>query len=106
MATSDGTGTTSTSPEEGAPRRRTKAPETRAGALMDAAERLFIDKGIAAKDLLIDAAEAYCAGADFETGGACNVPTSKTIKAQLAAKVQAAITGYEQAETDIRALIK
>lgn len=65
-----------------------------------------IDKGIAAKDLLIDAAEAYCAGADFETGGACNVPTSKTLKDQLAAKVQAAIQGYEQSETDIRALIK
>lgn len=70
-----------------------------------AAVCVAIDKGISAKDLLIDAAEEYCSGSDFETGGACNAPTSKTIKAQLAAKVQAAITGYEQAETDIRALI-
>ena len=65
-----------------------------------------ITKGIAAKDLLIDATEEYCASSDFDTGGACNPPTSKTLKAQLAAKVQAAITGYEQAETDLRALIK
>lgn len=65
-----------------------------------------ITKGIAAKDLLIDAAEEYCSSSDFDTGGACNPPTSKTLKDQLAAKVQAAITGYEQAETDLRALIK
>jgi hypothetical protein len=64
-----------------------------------------IKKGIAAKDLLIDAAEEYCASSDFDTGGACNPPSSKTLKDQLAAKVQAAITGYEQAETDLRALI-
>jgi len=63
-------------------------------------------KGIAAKDVLIDAAEEYCAGPDFISGGACNAPTSKTVKDQLAAKVQAAITGYEQTETDIRALLK
>jgi hypothetical protein len=70
-----------------------------------AAVCVAITKGIAAKDLLIDAAEEYCASADFDTGGACNPPTSKTLKDQLAAKVQAAITGYEQAETDLRALI-
>jgi hypothetical protein len=64
-----------------------------------------IKKGIAAKDLLIDAAEEYCASSDFDTGGACNPPSSKTLKDQLAAKVQAAITGYQQAETDLRALI-
>lgn len=70
-----------------------------------AAVCVAITKGIAAKDLLIDAAEEYCASSDFDTGGACNPPTSKTLKDQLAAKVQAAITGYEQAETDLRALI-
>ncbi|HEX3584400.1 MAG TPA: hypothetical protein VH024_00280 [Candidatus Angelobacter sp.] len=65
-----------------------------------------LDKGIAAKDLVIDASEEYCAGTDFITGGACNAPTSKTVKDQLAAKVQAAITGYEQTETDLRSLLK
>jgi len=70
-----------------------------------AAVCVAITKGIAAKDLLIDAAEEYCASADFDTGGACNPPSSKTLKDQLAAKVQAAITGYEQTEADIRSLI-
>jgi hypothetical protein len=65
-----------------------------------------LSKGIAAKDLLIDAAEEYCAGSDFETGGACNAPTSQTIKSQLVSKVKAAISGYEQAEMDLRAAIK
>lgn len=65
-----------------------------------------IDKGISAKDLLIDAAETYCAGTDFEAGGPCNAPTDKTIKSQLAAKVAAAISNYEQTETDLRGLIK
>lgn len=66
MATSDGTGTTPTSPEgEGAPRRRTKAPETRAGALMDAAERLFIEKGIATTSIDEIAAGAQVAKGTF-----------------------------------------
>ncbi|MDP9603585.1 TetR/AcrR family transcriptional regulator [Variovorax sp. NFACC27] len=66
MAKSDGTATTPTSPEgEAAPRRRTKAPETRAGALMDAAERLFIEKGIATTSIDEIAAGAQVAKGTF-----------------------------------------
>lgn len=64
-----------------------------------------IDKGIAAKDVLIDLTEQYCSGSDFETGGACNPPTDKTVRDQLAAKVKFAIQNYESIETDIKALL-
>lgn len=50
---------------EAAPRRRTKAPETRAPALMDAAERLFVDKGIAATSIDDIAAGAQVAKGTF-----------------------------------------
>ena len=62
-------------------------------------------KGIEAKDLLIDAAEEYCAGTDFQNGGPCDSPTDKTLKNQLASKVQAALQNYAQTEADIRSLI-
>ena len=50
---------------EAVPRRRTKAPETRALALMDAAERLFIAKGIAATGIDDIAAGAQVAKGTF-----------------------------------------
>jgi AcrR family transcriptional regulator len=50
---------------EVAPRRRTKAPEIRAVALMDAAERLFIEKGIAATSIDDIAAGAQVAKGTF-----------------------------------------
>jgi AcrR family transcriptional regulator len=50
---------------EAAPRRRTKAPETRAAALMDAAERLFIAKGIATTSIDDIAAGAQVAKGTF-----------------------------------------
>lgn len=50
---------------EAAPRRRTKAPETRAAALMDAAERLFISKGIATTSIDDIAAGAQVAKGTF-----------------------------------------
>ena len=46
-------------------RRRTKAPETRAAALMEAAQRLFIDKGIAATSIDDIAAGAQVAKGTF-----------------------------------------
>ncbi|MGO4390776.1 TetR/AcrR family transcriptional regulator [Variovorax sp. M-6] len=48
-----------------APRRRTKAPGTRAAALMDAAERLFISKGIATTSIDDIAAGAQVAKGTF-----------------------------------------
>jgi AcrR family transcriptional regulator len=50
---------------EAMPRRRTKAPETRAPALMDAAERLFVEKGIAATSIDDIAAGAQVAKGTF-----------------------------------------
>jgi hypothetical protein len=65
-----------------------------------------INKGIASKDLLIDAIEVYCAGPDFSTGtGACNAPAKGTPGAtQAAAKLQAAIDAYNQVAADIKAV--
>ena len=51
--------------ESAAPRRRTKAPETRAVALMDAAERLFIAKGVATTSIDDIAAGAQVAKGTF-----------------------------------------
>lgn len=66
MAKIDGTVNIPVSPEgESAPRRRTKAPETRAAALMDAAERLFIEKGIATTSIDDIAAGAQVAKGTF-----------------------------------------
>ncbi|MFH0128952.1 TetR/AcrR family transcriptional regulator [Variovorax sp. VaC1] len=50
---------------EATPRRRTKAPETRGAALMDAAERLFISKGIATTSIDDIAAGAQVAKGTF-----------------------------------------
>lgn len=50
---------------DAAPRRRTKAPETRALALMDAAERLFIAKGITPTSIDDIAAGAQVAKGTF-----------------------------------------
>lgn len=50
---------------EAVPRRRTKAPETRAPALMDAAERLFISKGIGTTSIDDIAAGAQVAKGTF-----------------------------------------
>ena len=69
--TQSGTAPISTPPtpvgeaEPAAPRRRTKAPETRAAALMDAAEQLFIAKGIATTSIDDIAAGAQVAKGTF-----------------------------------------
>jgi hypothetical protein len=65
-----------------------------------------LDKAIAAKDVLIDLAEEYCAGPDFESGGPCDSPADKTVKSQLEAKIKSAISLYAQTETDLKSLLK
>jgi hypothetical protein len=64
-----------------------------------------IVKAIAAKDLMIDIAELYCSGPEFETGGACTPPKDKGVQAQLVAKLKFAIQNYEQTETDVKSLL-
>ena len=62
-----------------------------------------IAKATHAKDLVIDAAEAYCAGPEFLNGGACQPPNKKDpAYQQLANKVNAAVAGYQQALSDLR----
>jgi uncharacterized protein (DUF169 family) len=63
-------------------------------------------RAIAFKDLLIDAGEVYCGGAQFETGGACNPPAKGTPAAKLALdKLNAAVSNWKQADSDLRAAL-
>lgn len=63
-------------------------------------------KATAAKDLLIDGLEIYCASPTFSAGGTCTPPTDKALAAQATSKLQALISGYNQSESDLRAVIK
>jgi hypothetical protein len=56
-----------------------------------------------AKDAIIDAAEVYCSGTNFDSGGACNPPAKGTPGyEQAAAKLKAAIASYRQIEKDTK----
>lgn len=61
----------------------------------------------AAHNLLVDAGKIYCTGGDFMGGGACHPPSKKDPAYQVAAdKLQAALTNYEQLESDLRGAYK
>lgn len=60
-------------------------------------------KATNAKDALIDAAEVYCSGTSFETGGPCQPPVKGTpAYDQAVAKLNAAIAIYNQAEANVK----
>jgi hypothetical protein len=62
-----------------------------------------LSRATAAKDLLVDATEEYCAGPQFETGGQCRPPAKGTPAfTQAVAKVQAAIANYNQVAADLK----
>lgn len=62
-----------------------------------------LSRATSAKDALIDAVEVYCAGPDFNGGGKCNPPAKGTPGAdQAQAKLRAAISQYEQIESDLK----
>ncbi len=62
-----------------------------------------IQKAVGAKDSLINALEVYCAGPQFESGGACQAPAKGTAAYdQAAAKLQAAISSYNQIAADLK----
>jgi hypothetical protein len=64
-------------------------------------------RATSAKDVLIDALETYCAGPNFNTGGACDAPAKGTPAAiQGTAKLQSALDSYKQAATDLKGVIK
>lgn len=68
---------------------------------------MALRKAVAAKDAIIDAAEVYCAGPNFNGGGACDPPAKNSAAAtQAVAKIQAAIAGYNQAAADLKGLVK
>ena len=67
-----------------------------------------LKKAVAAKDLMIDALEVYCAGPTFDTGtGACNAPAKGTAAyTQAVAKLNAAIANYNQTASDLKGATK
>lgn len=77
-------------------------PECKTGVTTNLCGKLA--QAVAAKDLLIDAVEVYCAGPSFDAGGKCQPPAKGTPAAtQATAKLQAAIAAYKQAQTDLKA---
>lgn len=65
-----------------------------------------LKRATAAKDLLIDATEAYCSGPLFETGGSCQHPAKGTpAYDQATAKLKAAIAGYNQSAADLKGVL-
>lgn len=65
------------------------------------------NKLTSAKDLIIDAAIIYCAGAQFESGGTCNPPSKGSPAYQQAYdKLSAAIAGYDQTAADLKGVIQ
>lgn len=63
-------------------------------------------KAVAAHNVLIDAIETYCAGPDFNGGGACNPPAKGTpALTQATAKLQTAMSAYSQAEKDLKGVL-
>jgi hypothetical protein len=66
-----------------------------------------INKGIASKDLLIDAITVYCAGPVFDAPdkmGACQPPAKGTpAYTQAQAKLQSAMNNYNQVAADLKA---
>ena len=79
---------------------KTSHPECATGTA--SATCTLIAKATAAKDSLIDAAEVYCAGPNFNAGGACDAPKKGTdAYAQAAPKLQAALTAWNQIAKDL-----
>lgn len=65
-----------------------------------------VRKAVSAKDALIDAAEVYCAGPNFNATGECDAPKKGTPGAdQAVAKLKAAIASYAQAQLDVKGVL-
>lgn len=88
---------------------KSQHPECTTGAKGSLSTAVCVDlvKAVAAKDVLIDAAEVYCSSPAFDTGnGACSPPAKGTPSQQQAlAKLQAAITAYNQTATDLKGVL-
>jgi hypothetical protein len=65
-----------------------------------------LQKATAAKDVMIDAEEVYCAGPQFDTGnGPCTPSSDPNTKAVAAQKVAAAISSYNQILADLKGVL-
>ncbi|HXJ14095.1 MAG TPA: hypothetical protein VNH19_17605 [Candidatus Limnocylindrales bacterium] len=63
-------------------------------------------KATGAKDSLIDVVEILCAGPNFNSGGSCDFPKKGTPGYQQAVdKLNAAIAQYNQAASDLKAVL-
>lgn len=63
-------------------------------------------KATAAKDALIDAAEVYCSGPQFDTAnGPCTPSSDPNKKALAAQKLNAAIANYNQILKDVKGVL-
>lgn len=88
---------------------KAKHPECNSATAISSGNVLCADlaKATSAKDALIDAVEIYCAGPNFNGGGACDPPAKGTpALTQATAKLQAAESSYSQAEADLKGVIK
>jgi hypothetical protein len=66
-------------------------------------------KATAAKDLLIDAGEAYCNQATFPATDVTSckpAPKGTPLYQQALSALNSAVSGYKQAEADLRAVVK
>lgn len=65
-----------------------------------------LKRATGAKDALIDAVEVYCSSPAFLNGGPCTPPSKGTPASQQALdKLKAAITNYDQIESDVRKVV-
>lgn len=70
---------------------------------------LDLQKATAAKDLLIDAVEGYCnltALSATDTSACAPAPKGTPASKQLSNALSAALSGYDQAEKDLKAVIQ
>lgn len=82
-------------------------PNASVSAKNSTATCTLLSRAVSAKDFLIDAAEVYCSGPQFESGGACSPAASGTDAAkQATVKLQAALNQYLQAEKDLKGAIQ
>jgi len=80
-------------------------PECKSGA--PSALCSDLSRATSAKDALIDAAEVWCSGPEFEAGGVCQSPKKGTPSYdQAVAKLKAALQIYNQAESDLKGALR
>jgi hypothetical protein len=87
---------------------KSQHPECATAAGVPGSSTLCVDlaRAISAKDTLIDAAEIYCAGPNFNGGGSCDPPAPGTpALTQATAKLNAAMASYSAFESDLKGVL-